>query len=205
MIKLHLGSGKNNLDGWINVDHPRAPIKHGGKPDVRMDITVRKGDDSWERYENDSVDYIYTEHTIEHFHYNDCTVMLEECYRVLKPGGRIRIATPDLKFLIDLYNINKTPVQEQYMKYSCNNRSFEFVPHPIDTFVINNFVRDWNHTFIYDVKTLISLLTRCKFLNAREYSIGKSHTPVFKNIENQKNRVDISFYELETFVVEAKK
>ena len=205
MIKLHLGSGKNNLDGWINVDHPRAPIKHGGKPDVRMDITVRKGDDSWERYENDSVDYIYTEHTIEHFTYSGGGVMLQECYRVLKPNGRIRIATPDLKFLVQLYNTNKTPVQEQYMKYSCDNRSFAVVPYPIDTFVINNFVRDWGHTFIYDSKTLISLLTRCKFLNVREYSVGKSHTPVFKNIENKKNRVDTSFYKLETFVVEAKK
>ena len=28
--------------------------------------------------------------------------MLNECFRVIKPGGRIRIATPDLEVLLGL-------------------------------------------------------------------------------------------------------
>ena len=205
MKKLHLGCAYNILNGWVNIDHPEAPRKKiaARKPHLvhKMDITRREGEHSWEHFEDDSVSRIYTEHTIEHIHYNEAKVMLQQCYRVLINGGRIRIATPDLKFLIDLYNTNKTSVQKQYIEYSCNNSSFDFVPYPIDTFVINNFVRDWGHIFIYDVRTLSELLIDCGFTDIRKYSIGKSHTKEFKNIDNKRDK---EFYNVETFVVEAR-
>ena len=39
--------------------------------------------------------------------------MLRECFRVLKSNGTIRISTPDLRFLIELYN----HPQNDYIRY----------------------------------------------------------------------------------------
>lgn len=44
----------------------------------------------------------HTEHFIEHLSLPDAAAMLEECRRVLVPGGRLRVATPDLAFLLGL-------------------------------------------------------------------------------------------------------
>ena len=40
--------------------------------------------------------YIFSEHLIEHLTLEEGEAFLRECFRCLKVGGRIRIATPDL-------------------------------------------------------------------------------------------------------------
>jgi len=42
-----------------------------------------------------SVDAIYSSHTLEHLYLDDARKVLEECQRVLKPGGCLRVALPD--------------------------------------------------------------------------------------------------------------
>ena len=45
------------------------------------------------------------------------------------------------------------------------------------------------------------MLERVGFMEAKEYSIGESNLETFKNIDNKRNK---EFYNLETFVVEAR-
>jgi predicted SAM-dependent methyltransferase len=66
--------------------------------------------------------------------------MLRECFRVLKRGGRIRVATPDLCVLLGLYLKEKTDLQRHYINWAIVN----FMPEIEtckDVFVINNFFR----------------------------------------------------------------
>jgi predicted SAM-dependent methyltransferase len=51
-------------------------------------------------FASDTFDFIFSEHMIEHVSHDDGAKMLAECHRVLKPGGHIRITTPDLAFLV---------------------------------------------------------------------------------------------------------
>ena len=44
-----------------------------------------------------SFDLVYHSHVLEHFPKDDAIKFLHECYRVLKPGGILRIAVPDLE------------------------------------------------------------------------------------------------------------
>ena len=49
-------------------------------------------------------DAVFSERMIEHIPYLAGRSTLQECFRVLKAGGMIRISTPNLHFLIDLYD-----------------------------------------------------------------------------------------------------
>jgi predicted SAM-dependent methyltransferase len=48
-------------------------------------------------FKNESVDYIYSSHTIEHFSHREVEQVLREWTRVLKEEGGIEIRCPDLR------------------------------------------------------------------------------------------------------------
>ena len=200
MIKLHLGCGRNLLDGWINTDFNTAKFRGSDFLDVTEKFP----------YDDNSVDYIFSEHMIEHISYQNGKFMIEESFRVLKSGGKIRISTPDLKFLINLYTEDKTDLQKKYIDYSVNHKSYN-VSIGTDTFIINNFVRDWDHTFIYDEKTLKSLFESIGFFDVKSYLITESEDENLKNLEHITDEININqgqtkeFLQLETFTLEAKK
>ena len=191
MIKLHLGCGRNILDGWINTDYNTA--KFGGSE--YLDVTKKFP------YNNNSVDYIFSEHMIEHITYHEGKFMLEESFRVLKVGGKIRISTPDLKFLIKLYNEDKTELQKRYIEYSFKEYKLDCNS---DTFVINNFHRDWGHIFIYDEKTLKSLFELIGFFDLKCYGLMESDDEELRGLEHIIRQPD-GFIQLESFTVEGTK
>jgi len=190
--KLQLGSGENPLDGWLNTDlEPRDDMVY---LDIRLPFV----------FADDSFDYIYSEHLIEHVSYRHGLKCLNECFRVLRPGGRIRIATPNLSFLLDLYDGCKTDIQQRYISWSANT-FFPDVGRAEDTFVINNFFRNWNHEFIYDLKTLRESLTKVGFTSIQSFPVGNSDDSVLRGLEGHGRMIPPEFNEIETMVVEAKK
>ena len=90
--KLHIGCGENLLEGWLNSD-----LYPGSDRVLHFDATGRFP------FADATFDYVFSEHMIEHVPYEGALSMLRECRRVLKPGGRARISTPDLRFLVGLY------------------------------------------------------------------------------------------------------
>ena len=50
-------------------------------------------------FNDNTFDYIYTEHLIEHLEYSKAKFFLEELYGVCKNKGRVRIVTPKLNKL----------------------------------------------------------------------------------------------------------
>jgi len=54
-------------------------------------------------FPDESVDYLYSSHLLEHLSKEDANKLLKEAYRVLKKGGVIRICVPDLEYAISLY------------------------------------------------------------------------------------------------------
>ena len=190
--KLHIGCGSNIISGWLNCDND---LKLSGI--IYLDATKPFPLDSNE------FDYIFSEHMIEHISYQDGLLMLQECFRVLKEGGKIRISTPDLKFLIDLYKTNKLPLQKKYIQWATEN-FIKDAPYFDDTFVINNFVRDWGHQFIYDEKTLRSSIEMAGFKGTKVYPVNHSDDIWLNNLENEK-RMPEGFLQFETLTVESQK
>jgi SAM-dependent methyltransferase len=127
MIRLNLASGPNVFDGWLNIDrddveenylrHLRGletSQMHGWPPEqVELSKAITAGRIrffQWDlrrglpMYPDGSVDAVYGGQMVEHLNpIHEVPKFLAECYRVLKPGGRIRLTTPDLDALIHHY------------------------------------------------------------------------------------------------------
>ena len=192
--RLHIGCGDNLLPGWLNSDFPaRSPAV------LELDATRTYP------FQDGTFSYIYSEHMIEHVPYAGGASMLKECHRVLKPGGKIRISTPDLRFLIDLYiaGDRRTALQANYIKWATDN-FVRGAPGYDPVFVINNFVRDWGHVFIYDEKILRYTLEQAGFRQVERVELNTSADEVLRNLEFEP-RLPPGFLRLETMTLEATK
>lgn len=91
-IRLNIGGGDKPIEGFTSIDH-----KNGGEAYPLKD------------YADDSVDEIRASHILEHFGFDDVPRVVQEWVRVLKPGGRIRIAVPDFDWIADHRDDPKSP------------------------------------------------------------------------------------------------
>ena len=133
-------------------------------------------------FDDDSLDYIFSEHSIEHVDYESGQNMSHECFRVLKPSGRVRIATPDLEVLLALYRHEKTADQNHYLEWA-GARFLPEISGCKDVFVINSFFRSWGHQFLYDKETLHYTLSQAGFRDLRTYRAGESDNPALEGLE----------------------
>lgn len=85
-LYANLGCGSRYRGGWVNID-----IQPAGD-DVRAH-DLSKGIPLPDR----SCAVVYHSHVLEHLRRDDARSFLRECFRVLQPGGIMRLATPDLE------------------------------------------------------------------------------------------------------------
>ena len=196
VAKLQIGAGANILDGWFNTDIV---------PDRKKKIHFL--DLAWcFPFPEESFEYIFSEHSLEHLSFNEGLFMLRECWRVLKHNGKIRIATPDLNKLMTYY-ANESKLHSDYSEFEYEH----FIKHKIardiltKDIVLNNFFRDWGHKFIYDSQTITCALQDAGFVNIKTYGIGVSDDAAFVGLEQHGNIISDEFNELETMIVEAVK
>jgi predicted SAM-dependent methyltransferase len=190
--KLQLGSGHNNPVGWLNSNYYPKSNKV-----LHVDATKRYP------FNNNTFDFVYSEHMIEHIPYAMGLKMLTECYRVLKPQGKLRVVTPDFIFLQGLYNKNKTDIQNRYIEG--NTKMFiKDAPYLADIFVINNFHRDWGHQFIYDAETLRKSFEAAGFINIVQCTLNESEHAELRNLAHEE-RYPAGFLKLESLIIEGEK
>ena len=198
--KLHLGCGNRLLDGWLNTDlHPRSAQV------ARLDATRRFP------FADSVFAFAYSEHLIEHVSFGEGAALLRECFRVLAPGGRIRVATPDLRFLTALHRSDLSPLQERYRAWAV--AEMPGMPEGggggggADTgsgFVINTFVRAWGHRVIYDEPMLRRALENAGFVGVTECGLNESSEAALRGLANEQRLPD-GFLRLETLTLEGTK
>ncbi|MDR8393381.1 methyltransferase domain-containing protein [Aliifodinibius sp. S!AR15-10] len=128
-----------------------------------------------------SVDYIFAEQFIEHITLDDGKYFINESYRILKNGGVLRLATPDLFLLYQIYlDQNDMVSQKEVVERHKNNHN----PDVMNTCHFNNdMFRLWGHQFIYDYSTLEKVLHLAGFKEVNRLSFGESSIDELSNLE----------------------
>jgi predicted SAM-dependent methyltransferase len=121
----------------------------------------------------------------------------------LKPGGKLRISTPDLSFLIELYNNKKSVSTSQYLQWA-KEMFLETAPCFEEIFVINNFVRAWGHKFIYDGRLLRYSLEQAGFEEIVACGLNESMDEELRNLEHTA-RMPAEFLRMESIIFEGMK
>ncbi len=117
VVRVNMGCGQTPTRGWRNFDNslslrlsripllPELLCKLGflEAPQYQFTRFARDNDieygDATRRlpFEPGSVDVVYSSHMLEHLDRNEADSFLREVFRVLRPGGIVRIAVPDIK------------------------------------------------------------------------------------------------------------
>lgn len=194
VAKLQIGSGHNLLAGWLNTT--LYPFEPGT---VFMDASHPFPMPA------NSLDYVFSEHVIEHLEFDEGASMLSECFRALKSGGRMRLATPDLNQIIAVYTQPEADAQQAYIRWIMDHfrpQVGEYNPAQ----VINQSFHGWRHKFIYDQATLTGALEKAGFHNIERFEPGVSADEQLSGIEQHGDYVGSeAAMRYETMVVEATK
>lgn len=167
-VKLNIGCGTDYKDGWINIDN-------------NSDNNIEKLDINWDLrnplpFEDNSVDYIFNEHFFEHLSPEDGVKVMQDLKRVLKQGGILRIAMPDIEVVVDNYlnvPIDKDPVIKEFKLGFVKTRA-EW---------INMSFRWWGHMWLYDWEELDRRLKEAGFEKIKRCKMGRSTKKELENLE----------------------
>jgi predicted SAM-dependent methyltransferase len=191
--KLQLGTYNNVLEGWLNLDvYPRS------SKCVFLDATQPFP------LKDNTFDYIFSEHMIENISYEEGLSMLKECFRILKPGGKIRITTPNLDTFIGLFSCENNDLQTRFMQWYME-RNYPNGYEVRLSFIINQCFYGWNHRFIYDPETLKKSFKQAGFIEIKLCASCESKDEHFHGIDTHGTVVgNEEFNSFETMVLEAK-
>lgn len=154
--KVHVGCGPHNrMEGWHNVD-----IKPFESVDTAMDVTK-----SWPFAD---LDHVYSEHFLEHLELGDGVRFLEGAGQSLRPGGRMRLSTPNLHWVL-LTHFRTGDVEDGARLQ--------------ETFDTNRAFHGWGHKFLYTEETLRWLLEGMGYEQVSFHAYGESEDPAFRGLE----------------------
>ena len=109
MKLLNLGCGSHFHKDWVNIDFASQDASV-----ISYDLLEGIP------FSDNTFDVVYHSHLLEHFPHNEAVKFTNECYRVLKPRGIIRIATPDLEQIVKNYLLSLSETLKGNKKAEAN-------------------------------------------------------------------------------------
>lgn len=190
IVKVNIGSGLTVAQEWINIDVSlNAFVSKWPSFLLKMlyKISEAKQSYSYKEYRNilkknffvhhnieygipfpdNSIDYIYMSHVIEHMFKEKAEKLLMDAHRTLKKSGLIRIGVPDLEYAISLYRKgNKEQALECFFPESKPNY-YSY------------------HRYMYDYDLLRQFLKKAGFLNIERRSYKQGKIPDIEILDNR--------------------
>jgi predicted SAM-dependent methyltransferase len=156
VAKVQVGCGpKALLEGWCNTD-----IRGFAGIDQVMDAT--------EPWPFSGLTHVFGEHFLEHLEIDKAVDFLVHAGNSLAPGGRIRLSTPNLAWVIRTH-FDVGPVGEEKRL--------------ADTLRTNRAFYGWGHRFLWTTEMLTGLLATLGYEEVEVYGYGESRDPEFVNLE----------------------
>ena len=190
VVKVNAGSSLSVTEGWINVDSS-PHVLFAGWPNAILKLLYKVSDarkwcgepETYLRqlksydfvhhnlgyglpFSDDSVDFVYSSHVLEHFHSFAAERLLRDVHRVLKKGGRLRVCVPDLQHAYGLYVQGH---KEESLSYFFEPRSGEFN----------------RHRYMYDFDLLAALLAKVGFGSIEKCAYQQGLVPDLNRLDSR--------------------
>ncbi len=165
--RLNIGCGAAGFEGWLNLDLCEQP-----GVDLAWDIT-----DGLPLEEN-TCEFIYNEHFLEHFSVEQGLKILRECHRVLQPGGVLRVAMPHVAESVRRYHENDWRTAPWLEKFG-----YTWIETRAE--MINVVFRHWGHQWLYDEEELSRRLREAGFRAIAPKPHGESDYAELRNRETR--------------------
>ena len=165
--KLHVGSGPVSLEGWLNSDLIAG--------DVYLDLERRLP------LPSETFAFAFGEHVIEHIAEPAVPTLLAELRRVLRPGGVLRLTTPDLAKLIALYEDRNPEISRERYAAWLGTQTGKDESQPAQ--LLNDYMRLWGHRHIFDEPELAEHLRRAGFARVERREPLESPHPALRDLE----------------------
>jgi predicted SAM-dependent methyltransferase len=143
-LKLHLGCGKRQLNGFLSID--LADFEH---------IDIQCSIDDLSNFADNTIEEIYVSHAFEYFDRTQGPRVLDEWFRVLSHGGRLYLSVPDLNSLISVYQQTK---------------EIDSILGPLfGRWIIKGQLTPVYHRTVYDDKSLMNVLETSGFIDVKRF------------------------------------
>lgn len=195
VTRINVGCGKTVLDGYLNIDGSPgvwlARYPGFGKMLLTLRLIDRNNYDFMQfaathaicyanasrrlPLPNNSVDVVYSCHMYEHLLKPHARNFLREAHRVLRPGGVIRLAVPDLRRKAEEY-LRKGDADE-FLESTLLCGIWEKLETSRGVLQMLLFGHPSTHKWMYDGPSLCRELTRHDFADAQVMSPGVTTIP----------------------------
>lgn len=197
MVKLNIGGGKGHekIPGWQIVDLRDTA-------DLRLDISKDRLP-----FPDNSVDVIFTSHTLEHIQPNSLGFVLDEFYRVIKPGGLREVSGGEMVYEGGIVRIIVPDIALACRAYIDNNRSFferSSITHRDPEGPLGGLLASWfysvsavgnGHVHCFDEQYMNWWLKRSRFDRAYRSAYRKSLLPELRGDNFDRHEHDSLFVE----------
>lgn len=156
--RVNVGCGpKLQLPGWWNTD-----IREFDGIDQVMDAAA-----PWP-FAPRSLSYVYGEHFLEHLDVLDALRFLRFAGESLRIGGRLRLSTPNLEWVIAThFRLDSTPDEQRWRDTISTNRAFY----------------GWGHRFLWSRELLEFVVLRAGYASVAFPAYGESTDPELRSLE----------------------
>jgi len=160
-IRLNIGCGAYAMraPGWVNVD---------AVAESAADVVLRVPPLPWE---SATVSEIYAGHFLEHLERAEAADFLDECWRVLRPGGRLGLVVPDMREILRRY-IQDEPAPMEWPQGQ--HRDLRDLDELCEAIIFST-LQPSRHQWAYDADTLARTLQRAGFQILGEFD--RYHDP----------------------------
>lgn len=189
--KLNIGCGGNSLDGWFNTD--LTPDRRSSFLDAGAPFP----------YAANTFDAVLCEHMIEHIHKMLGRQLLAETFRVLKPGGKFRVITPDLAVLAEV--VLDAKHREERVSYLEAQKGFFSQPDMTWCDAVNRAFYSHGHRYIYSPDELSDEMRAVGFTDLVVGRAGFPTDDVFEGVEGHVAMFGREVNAIDAFSIEAVK
>ena len=169
-LRVNLGCGWVPSPGWINLDCYPPPKQESSHCEVLvLDMRQKLP------FADASVDAIYSEHFMEHLPFDIvCNHLLPECFRILSPGGSIRMGVPDGELFVQRYQSGSA--------IAISSKTTDSKTLMMD---INDIGHSGGHFYLYDYEVLEKIFNEVGFRALQKCKSLHTHAHCFDQMDQE--------------------